>query len=228
MGSPASTFLDVAIVGGGIAALWLLDALDEAGFAAGLIEPGALGQGQTLASQGIIHGGLKYTLRGVFSPSADAISGMPDRWRRSLSGECRPDLRGAILRSPSTWMWRTESLRSQAALLGARAGLRTRPVEVATKDRPEVLARVPGTVYRVDEPVLDTTSLVRAFRNLHVARMLAGQGIESLRIDRDPEGFAISVATIEGPQAMRPVHGTSRSGRSSNCRLRPCSGAPCT
>lgn len=195
--------VDVVVVGGGIAALWILDHLDELGYAAVLFEPGALGQGQTLASQGIIHGGLKYTLRGLLSGSADAVSAMPERWRQSLRGERRPNLAGVTVRSPSTWMWRSESLTSQLAMLGARAGLRTRPVEVAREARPAVLATAPGTVYRVDEPVLDTSSLVRCFRDLHQERMLAAEGIDGLRLAaRSDHGFDIALDR-EGSRRLR-------------------------
>ena len=56
--------LDVLIFGGGGAGLWLLDDLAARGYRVLLAEAGDLGAGQTIASQGIIHGGLKYALRG--------------------------------------------------------------------------------------------------------------------------------------------------------------------
>jgi len=65
--------LDAVIFGGGAAGLWILDELRRAGLAILLLEGGrrGLGSGQTIASQGIIHGGLKYTLAGLLTPSAD-------------------------------------------------------------------------------------------------------------------------------------------------------------
>ena len=57
--------VDVLIFGGGGAGLWLLDELHRAGHRVMLAECDALGAGQTVASQGIIHGGLKYTLPGA-------------------------------------------------------------------------------------------------------------------------------------------------------------------
>ncbi|HEY3967359.1 MAG TPA: FAD-dependent oxidoreductase, partial [Planctomycetaceae bacterium] len=53
--------LDVLIFGGGAAGLWLLDQLARRGDCVLLLEAGRLGLGQTVGSQGIIHGGLKYT-----------------------------------------------------------------------------------------------------------------------------------------------------------------------
>ena len=60
--SPLS--LDVLILGGGAAGLWLLDELHQAGYRVLLLETESHGLGQTISSQGIIHGGLKYALRG--------------------------------------------------------------------------------------------------------------------------------------------------------------------
>jgi glycerol-3-phosphate dehydrogenase len=200
MGTDASHNLDALIIGGGIAGLWTLDALDERGFAVALLEPGALGAGQTLASQGIIHGGLKYTLRGLLHRSAEAVSAMPERWRQSLTGSVRPDLSSVTVRSPSTWLWRSESLRSKLGLLGARSGLRSVPIETPVAERPEVLRGAPGTVYRVDEPVLDTLSLVRAFAARHAERLIAVPGLRDaggLTLTR--EGTGVRVELPIGP-----------------------------
>jgi glycerol-3-phosphate dehydrogenase len=68
---------DVVIFGGGIAGLWILNRLRQAGLSAILFESGALGGGQTHKSQGIIHGGLKYALQGVLTQDAAAMSDMP-------------------------------------------------------------------------------------------------------------------------------------------------------
>src|SRR5690606_9516637 len=73
--------LDVLVVGGGIAGLWLLNRLVAAGYSAALIEKGDLGGGQTVHAQGIIHGGTKYNLRGRGSDSANALAAMPATWR---------------------------------------------------------------------------------------------------------------------------------------------------
>src|SRR2546421_12750929 len=78
---------DVLIIGGGIAGVWILDELRRAGIDAILLEKRALGDGQTVASQGIIHGGLKYMFDGQGSTSVKAIAGMPMIWRGRLGGE---------------------------------------------------------------------------------------------------------------------------------------------
>ena len=105
--------VDVVIFGGGGAGLWLLDAVRRCGRSVILIESAALGTGQTIGSQGIIHGGLKYTLRGIFTPSAKAIRDMPQLWAQCLAGKKAPNLSAVRLRQPFCYLWRTGSISSQ-------------------------------------------------------------------------------------------------------------------
>jgi hypothetical protein len=85
--------IDVAIVGGGVSGLWLLNRLVALGYDAHLYEKTALGTGQTIAAQGIIHGGLKYALNGVLPPVASSLAAMPERWTKCLEGIGEIDLR---------------------------------------------------------------------------------------------------------------------------------------
>lgn len=85
--------VDVAIVGGGISGLWVANLLARRGLAIAVCEPNGVGGVQTLASQGIVHGGAKYALAGT-APLASALNGMPDRWRACLAGTGEIDLRG--------------------------------------------------------------------------------------------------------------------------------------
>ncbi len=159
--------LDAVIFGGGAAGLWLLHQLRRLGFSAILLEAHALGQGQTVASQGIIHGGLKYTLRGRLTRSAQAVRDMPDLWRRCLRGEQEPDLSATRLRADFCHLWRTASLRSRLGLVGARHGLQTVPRPLEKSDWPRVLRDVPGEVFRIDEPVLAPDSFIAALAQPH-------------------------------------------------------------
>ncbi|MGB1685791.1 MAG: FAD-dependent oxidoreductase, partial [Pseudomonadales bacterium] len=79
--------LDIAILGGGIAGLWLVNRLQQAGYSTCLIERHGLGGEQTLASQGMIHGGIKYTLGGALTNASETIAAMPERWQACLRGE---------------------------------------------------------------------------------------------------------------------------------------------
>ena len=79
-----NTSADVVIIGAGIAGLWLHNRLNNMGFHALLLENKTIGNAQTLSSQGIIHGGAKYALNGIFSKATQAIGAMPDRWKSCL------------------------------------------------------------------------------------------------------------------------------------------------
>lgn len=182
--------LDAVILGGGIAGLWTLDTLRRRGVHAVLLERAALGQGQTLWSQGIIHGGLKYTLSGLLNPAAQAVRDMPDRWRACLAGKAEPDLSQAKLRAPHCHLWRTESLSSKVAMIGARVGLRVTPTTLDAEERPEALRHVPGTVARLEEQVVDVASVLGVLAERHKGRVwLAPRA----RVDRDAGRVRVSV-----------------------------------
>jgi glycerol-3-phosphate dehydrogenase len=188
--------LDVLVFGGGIAGLWLVDHLAASGFQVALLESQRLGQGQTVAAQGIIHGGLKYTLDGVFSASAGSIAEMPLVWRDALAGTGRPDLRGTRVRADACHLWRTDAIMSRLGMLGARAGLRVKPNKLAKADWPAALRDCPGDVFRLDEQVLDPVSLVRDLATQHRARILA--------YDPERTRFATDEIVLDDRLALRP------------------------
>ena len=160
------------IFGGGAAGLWLLDELTRRGIDAVLLEANALGAGQTVAAQGIIHGGLKYTLQGLLTKSAASIREMPNVWRECLDGRSEPNLSGVRRRSDECFLWRTDSLSSRLGMLGAQFGLRVAPQTVATDERPELLQRCPGTVARLPEQVISTVSLIEVLAARNREQML--------------------------------------------------------
>lgn len=172
MSSSGPLQVDAVIFGGGGAGLWLLDELIAGGYSALLVETAELGKGQTIASQGIIHGGLKYTLSGFLTPSATAISEMPGRWRASLAGERTPNLTKTRLRSEFCYLWQTSSLMSKLGMVGARAGLRVTPKKLEMRERPEILRDCPGVVARLDEQVINTTSFITDLATQHRSHIL--------------------------------------------------------
>lgn len=177
--------VDIVIIGGGIAGLWLLNRLRAEGHAAILLEADALGGSQTLASQGIIHGGLKYALNGRLSPASSAIAGMPARWRKALSGQDAVDLRGCRLLSPHYYMWSGGSLRSRLkTFLGSRA-LRGRIDPVAPDDQPAFLrdSGRPGRLYRLEDFVIDTPDVMRRLSSLQSKAIFRGEDCRLHAID---------------------------------------------
>ena len=196
---------EVVLIGGGIAALWSLARLRARGFRAVLIEPAQLGQGQSLASQGIIHGGLKYTLSGLFNARAAAIAGMPERWRQALAGEPLsgdPNLSTAKVLSPYCYLWRTGGLAGTLGMIGARVGLQTTPIAIEGNDVPALLSNTKGGVYRVDEPVVDSKTVLGTLRDGLADSMLAADGVAGIGWDgmvlhvRSPSGASTTFASV--------------------------------
>ena len=172
---PAIARIDVAIIGGGVAGMWLLDGLTRAGYHALLIEKQALGQGQTVCAQGIIHSGLKYTLQGGLTGPAQAIREMPALWRRCLAGTAEPDLRGTRIRSNACMLWRTQSLASKLGMVGARTGLKVKPVRLASEQVPPPLRACPGGVFRLDEQVIAPETMLQVLLDRHRDRVIQAE-----------------------------------------------------
>ena len=186
--------IDVAIVGGGIAGLWLLARLRERGYGALLIESDRLGTGQTLCAQGIIHGGAKYGLRGYAGPTAEAVAGMPDLWRRCLNGEGDIDLRGAALLAEQQYLWATRAPTSRLVAFFASKLMRGHVEKVAdagadagmaVSDYPPVLRHPDfhGTVYRLDEPIVDVASVLNILAERYRDAIVRNRGPVVLKAD---------------------------------------------
>ncbi|WP_116367884.1 FAD-dependent oxidoreductase [Parahaliea mediterranea] len=154
--------VDVAIIGGGIAGLWTLNHLRQRGYNAVLFEQQALGSRQTIASQGMIHGGIKYALGGALNAGSEAIARMPDLWRSCLRGDGPVDLRGCRVLSEDFYLWSSGGLGSRVSSFFASKLLRGRVEKLARRDYPAPLqsSAFQGQVYRLVDLVLDVPSLL--------------------------------------------------------------------
>lgn len=171
--SPTSRYdIDVLVFGGGVAGLWLLDELRRAGVPALLLETRALGAGQTIASQGILHGGVKHALVGRSGDFVEALKDVPGVWRECFQGFREPDLHAVRRRAGHCFLWTTRSLTSFFGAFGARVSLRSAVNRVAESERPLPLAEAPGNVFRIDEQVVDPASLLDALAERNWNRLL--------------------------------------------------------
>ncbi|MCD8562499.1 MAG: FAD-binding oxidoreductase [Alphaproteobacteria bacterium] len=169
---------DIVIIGAGIAGLWTYRHLKSLGYDVLLLEKDSIGAGQTLASQGIIHSGLKYAFAGQVSALAQSISAMPDLWRAALKGEGPVDLSAARVNANS------QILLVPAGLMGGLVKLVTKRVlgghvrEISKTDWPEAVKNTgfQGSLIYMDEPVLDIPSVIHA---------LAGES-SGVRLAADP------------------------------------------
>lgn len=179
---PESLSTDVLIVGGGVAGLWLNARLRRLGFATLLADKGALGGGQSVKSQGIIHGGTKYALSGALTGASEAIADMPRRWREALEGKGELDLSGVRLLSDAHYLWSPGTLAGNLTSFFASKAVRSRVGQVKGDELPPALQhpRFKGKVYRLSELVLDVPSLIARLAELAGDTLLACQQIEPL------------------------------------------------
>lgn len=194
-GAPIDVHVDVLVIGGGIAGLWTLARLQQTGYKTVLLESQALGAGQTRFAQGIIHGGTKYALTGKLTASSEAVADMPSRWRACYEGNGELDLTQAELLSESHYLWSTTSLSSRISGFFASKLMRSRSTELDENALPAIFQHqdFKGRFYRLDEPVFNTLSVVRAIAEPRKKSILCIQQ-ESL----EPVASQLSVRSKEG------------------------------
>ena len=206
--SAVEVTVDIAIMGGGIAGLWLLNRLCNEGYNAILFEQTALGSDQTVASQGMIHGGIKYTLGGALSGASESIADMPDHWRRCLRGDGDVDLRGANILSDHFYLWSAASAASKMTTFLASKVTRGRVDKVKTNDLPDIFQHkgFSGSVYRLVDMVMDTPSLVSTLAKNYQDRIFL---LPSQQTQWTSEASGKVRLEISGPNQPQTIHASA-------------------
>ena len=202
--------LDIAIFGGGIAGLWTLARLCQAGYRVALFERHAVGGIQSIASQGIIHGGTKYALTGKLTGSAMTIGEMPRIWRAALSGRGEVDLARVRILARYQHLWSSGSVASEMAgfFAGKVMRSRMRPLQREAFPAPFDDPAFRGSLYRLEEPVLDTRSLAAVFLDQygdHCYRL-----VDLPRVERLSSGWRLTLASGEAIDAVALVLAAGR------------------
>jgi glycerol-3-phosphate dehydrogenase len=195
---------DILIVGGGIAGLWLNARLRQLGYSTLLVECASLGGGQSLKSQGIIHGGAKYALHGALTGASEAIADMPRRWREAVAGHGELDLTGVRLLSEAHYLWSPGSLAGNLTSFFASKAVRGRVDQVKGDQLPPALQhpKFKGKVYRLAELVLDVPSLITRLAELAGDGLLAAREIAPLREGGDVIGLRIDGREIRAQRIV--------------------------
>ena len=152
--------VDTVIVGAGIAGLWTANILRQRDLKVAICERGPIGGSQTMVSQGLIHGGVKYSLSGRATRAFEAISNMPPRWRNCLSGRGEIDLTEVDVTSEFFYLWSPARVGSALQAFLASKVLRGRIEQIKPSDFPEPFEGQAGTLYRLDDFVIDVGTLV--------------------------------------------------------------------
>ncbi len=162
-----------------MAGLWLHNRLRNLGYHCVLLEKSALGSGQTLASQGMIHGGIKYTLAGVTTKASETIAAMPDAWRGCLQGDGQLDLSAVNTLSDDYFLFSDSSAGSKLTTFFGSRALRGRISSLARKDFPEALQndQFNGKVYQLQDLVIDTSSLLEVLLMQHRESVLLADAV---------------------------------------------------
>lgn len=194
---------DALIIGGGIAGLWMLNRLRAEGYDAMLLEKNKLGAGQTIASQGMIHGGIKYALSGNLNSASEAIADMPEHWKSCLSGNGDVDLTDTNILSEHYYMWPRNSLRSRFnAFLGSKA-LRGKVSNVDKKDYPDFFqTHIKGPLYELKDIVLDVPSLLSCLSKNHQSEIKLFSHDSWWSIEKSPEGNFKSLSMQQGDEVF--------------------------
>jgi len=157
------TNTQIAIMGGGVCGLWLLNQLSSNGYQTLLFEKDSLGCRQSLSSQGMIHGGIKYALGGFTTQASESIAAMPQVWRKCIAGHGQVDLTGLQILSETYHMFSDNALASKVTAFFGSKSLRGRISALERNQYPEVFSnhQFKGMLYALEDLVLDTPSLLQ-------------------------------------------------------------------
>lgn len=154
--------VDIAIVGAGIAGLWLYHLLQQQGLQVVLLEKQTIGGAQSGYSQGILHGGLKYSLNGLLSQETSAIQQAPAIWQACLAGDGKIDLRQVHVNAAHHHLFTNNTLSDKLTGFVAQHSLQSHCQLLKHSHYPCLLQdqQFRGRVYRLEETILELPSLL--------------------------------------------------------------------
>ncbi|HEY8460141.1 MAG TPA: FAD-dependent oxidoreductase, partial [Blastocatellia bacterium] len=175
----------VVVIGGGVTGLWTAALLRSKGYSTAVLETSALGTGQTILSQGIIHAGVKYALTEQAKDAALSISDMPAIWSSCLEGKGEIDLSSVSILSRSQYIWPAPGFASMLTTKIASKALRSASVKVEEKEIPDVLKKVDGRpIYEAMETIIDAKSLLAALSAACDCPIIKASGSMPFEIER--------------------------------------------
>lgn len=181
---------DVIIVGGGVAGLWVLNLVRQAGYSAILLESDTLGGGQTVKAQGIIHGGMKYALQGLLTREASTLATIPTLWKEHLKGKTNLNLSQVSILSPAHYLWSPSVFTAKFTGLLASTTLNSKVTALPKSDYPSIFCHTAfkGEVYALDEMVIDVPSLIRELVKNNTDAVFKIDPLNEKNLQLDEEG----------------------------------------
>jgi glycine/D-amino acid oxidase-like deaminating enzyme len=169
---------DVAVYGGGVAGLWIASHLTFLGLNTVLFESNAIGAGQTIQSQGILHRGGKYV-----GENEKSLALSTESWSSALSGSGPVDLSKVKIFTKQQLLWMTNRKINKNGYL-LRAALAIKGIgyfhEAINPDPTHILPKFERDAVTLNEPVLSVPSLLAELAKPIRGKLIRGhlQGFE--------------------------------------------------
>ncbi len=181
------------LFGAGGAGLWTAAKLRSAGYSCVLLEANAIGAGQSILCQGIIHGGVKYAITEGTLSSSDAISSMPAIWQRCFDGEGEIDLSRVRIRSLYHYIWSAPGFGAnlRSAIASKLMNSACEPVPKAETPQAFLHSSPRPVVHRVRENVVDMSSLLGELAAAAAVPVLRMNGADAFEI-AGPDEIAVA------------------------------------
>ena len=188
----------VIIVGSGITALWTADLLDKNGHEVVVLEKDTIANNQTIASQGMIHGGTKYSLDGALTNATISISDMPNIWNDALNGNGKVNLSKSKIHANHQILWSADTIQPKLlSFFGSKAmSSKMRPIN----KREHSLFNhkdFHGSLFKLNETVIDVNSVVRNFVNNLNGKIVKAKAKKILFSNDHVFGVATSIGRLE-------------------------------
>lgn len=198
----SSINVDIIIFGGGIAGLWLLNRLNNLGYSTILLESNKIGNGQTISSQGIIHGGTKYALKGKINQALTSISNMPAIWRDCINNQGELNLQSTKILSQYQYLWPASSTLAAFTTFLASKVMVNKVDVVPNNKLPDALKHKSfnAKVYRLNEIVLDIPTLLHSLAHPLINQIIKIDFPQNLKINTDKKNN-IQALQINDPQS---------------------------
>ena len=188
----------IIIVGSGISALWTADLLDKSGYEVAVLEKDTVANSQTIASQGMIHGGTKYSLDGALTKATISISDMPNIWKEALRGNGKVNLSKSVIHSNYQLLWSADTVQSKLlSFFGSKAmSSKMRPIN--KKEHPLFNNKdFHGSLFKLNEIVVDVHSVASNFSNNLEGKIFKAKAKKILFSDNDIVGIDTSKGKLE-------------------------------
>tara|TARA_A100001035_G_scaffold233938_1_gene196863 strand:+ start:10501 stop:11634 length:1134 start_codon:yes stop_codon:yes gene_type:complete len=188
----------IVIIGSGIAALWTANLLNENGFDVIVLEKDSVASNQTIASQGMIHGGTKYSLDGVLTKATQSISEMPSTWRDALNGNGKVDLSESKINAHSQVLWSADTLHSKILSFFGSKAMSSKMQPIDKKEHPAFSSKdFKGSLFKLNELVVDVQSVVANLTKNLDGKIIKAKGTKILLSNGKVIGIETSIGKLE-------------------------------